>query len=53
MRNLEGQWVRHAFYSMGIICHHDLDTNWMTIRFLKDNSILRLSARSKQLTFIR
>ena len=52
MNNLEGQWVRHAFYSMGIIYKHDLDTNWMTIRFIKDNSILTLSAWSKQLTFI-
>ena len=53
MTSLKGTWVRHKFYSMGIICNHDLDTNWLTIKFLKDNTIMRLSARSKQITFIK
>jgi len=52
MKRIEGTWVRHRIYSMGIICHYDPDTDWLTVRFMKDDTIMRLSARSKQLTFI-
>ena len=37
---------------MGIICHADPETDWLTVRFVKDNSIMRLSGRSMQITFI-
>ena len=51
-KNLEGKWIRHKIYSMGIICHADPETDWLTVRFVKDNSIMRLSGRSMQITFI-
>jgi len=51
-KSLEGKWIRHKIYSMGIICHADPTTGWLTVRFIKDNSIMRLSSRSMQITFI-
>lgn len=54
-QDLEGRWVRHKELSMGIICYADIDEvygDWITVRFVRDNKIVRLPLSSKSIHLI-